>query len=242
MFLNNSVILFCVQIIPIESSMENNRPRFKLYLHMAVCQVSMILGSFGLLGYLIYGSNVPQIVTDTLPPTVFSQAIRVTLIIAVLFTYPLQLFPVIEIFEDLFFTRVVSNSKSHLSEIIAGPSASLVSRRESDRNRANYQTINEAGPSLDESVLSKGMSTESLSTRASVAESEVLLQQPSELEASGVQYKVRSRVAVRSCHAQANLVISRMQTTNDFRSDSRIPRNFDLFLSYQHILYRTTYF
>lgn len=102
--------------------MAENRPRFPLYLHLALGIVSTILGSFGMLGYMIYGSNVPQIVTDTLEKGVMTQLVRVTLIIAVLMTYPLQLYPVIEIAESIFFTKVHSKSKSHMSEIIAGPS------------------------------------------------------------------------------------------------------------------------
>lgn len=167
--------------------MGNNRPRFKLYLHLAVAMVSMILGSFGILGYLIYGSNVPQIVTYTLPPGVLAQLIRVTLIIAVLFTYPLQLFPVIEVFEDLCFTRVVSTDKSHLSEIVAGPSSSLVYGSApliSGEQKPNYHSIK--SEPLSESA---GISTVSVSTRTSVADSEVLLHRPN-LESSGVHYKV----------------------------------------------------
>lgn len=102
--------------------MAENRPRFPLYLHLALGVVSTILGSFGMLGYVIYGSNVPQIVTDRLQTGVMPQMVRVTLLVAVLMTYPLQLYPVIEIAESFLFTKVHSRSKSHLSEIIAGPS------------------------------------------------------------------------------------------------------------------------
>lgn len=109
-------------VIPIESSMAENRPRFPLYLHLALGIVSSILGSFGMLGYTIYGSNVPQIVTDTLQTGVMAQLVRVTLIVAVLMTYPLQLYPVIEIAESICFTKVHSRNKSHMGEIIAGPS------------------------------------------------------------------------------------------------------------------------
>lgn len=112
-------------VIPIESSMAENRPRFPLYLHLTLAIVSGILGSFGLLGYMIYGSGVPQIVTDTLGTEIPAQLVRVTLIVAVLMTYPLQLYPVIEIAESIFFTKVHSRRKSHLSEIIAGPSTDV---------------------------------------------------------------------------------------------------------------------
>ena len=102
--------------------MAENRPRFPLYLHIALAQVSFILGSFGVLGYMIYGSTVPQIVTDRLQTGVIAQLVRLTLIVAVMMTYPLQLYPVIEITESVLFTKVQSKKKSHLGEVVAGPS------------------------------------------------------------------------------------------------------------------------
>ena len=102
--------------------MAENRPRFPLYLHIALAQVSFILGSFGILGYMIYGSTVPQIVTDKLQTGIVAQLVRLTLIIAVMMTYPLQLYPVIEIAESVLFTKIRSKSKSHLGAVIAGPS------------------------------------------------------------------------------------------------------------------------
>ena len=103
--------------------MAENRPRFPLYLHIALAQVSFILGSFGILGYMIYaGSTVPQIVTDRLQTGTVAQLVRLTLIIAVMMTYPLQLYPVIEIAESVLFTKIHSKSKSHLGAVIAGPS------------------------------------------------------------------------------------------------------------------------
>ena len=103
--------------------MAENRPRFPLYLGLALVQYSIFLGSFGLLGYLIYGSNTPQLVTTILPDALFSQFIRVALVLAVLFTYPLQLYPVIEIAEGLIFSRAPARGRhQNLSEVIAGPS------------------------------------------------------------------------------------------------------------------------
>ncbi|KAJ7371084.1 hypothetical protein OS493_027772 [Desmophyllum pertusum] len=99
-------------VIPIESSMAENRPRFPLYLHLAIAQVSFILGSFGILGYMIYGSNVPQILTDTLE-------------------------------------TVHSRSKSHMSEIIAGPSVDAgsnpTSPTDSATNESQYPQLDSSG-------------------------------------------------------------------------------------------------
>lgn len=129
--------------------MAENRPRFPLYLHLALGIVSSILGSFGMLGYTIYGSNVPQIVTDTLQTGVMAQLVRVTLIVAVLMTYPLQLYPVIEIAESICFTKVHSRNKSHMGEIIAGPSmepgSNPVSPIDPSMSESQYPVLDSSG-------------------------------------------------------------------------------------------------
>jgi len=128
--------------------MGSNRPRFPLYLHLTLCQVSVILGSFGILGYLVYGSDVPQIVTNTLTKDIFSQLIRVTLIVAVLFTYPLQLVPVVRITESLVFGKKGKKKKSHLSELVAGHSLNkkdaegYLSSNSIQENQDNYDNEN----------------------------------------------------------------------------------------------------
>lgn len=154
-------------VIPIESSMAENRPRFPLYLHLTLAVVSGILGSFGMLGYMIYGSNVPQIVTDTLGTEILAQMVRLTLIIAVLMTYPLQLFPVIEIAESIFFTKVHSRGKSHMNEITTGPSTEVIDPPNSSTN--SY--LSGSYPSLQAS--------ESISTSGS-SETEVLIPKDSD--------------------------------------------------------------
>ena len=139
--------------------MADNRPRFPLYLQLAIAQVSVILGSFGILGYLIYGSNVPQIVTDTLPSGPLAQGIRVTLCIAVLFTYPLQLFPVIEIFEGLLFSRMLHQDKAHLPTIVAGNSESTHIAGPSDSYQ-KYQSVTADQQGLDGTTEYSVQSTE----------------------------------------------------------------------------------
>lgn len=90
-------------LIPIETSMAENRHRFPLYLHLAIGGLSVILACFGILGYLVYGEEVEQIVTESFPPGVLILVVRFLLCIAILLTYPLQIFPVIEIVEGWLF-------------------------------------------------------------------------------------------------------------------------------------------
>ena len=153
--------------------MAENRPRFPLYLHLALGIVSSILGSFGMLGYTIFGSNVPQIVTDTLQTGVMAQLVRVTLIVAVLMTYPLQLYPVIEIAESICFTKVHPRNKSHMGEIIAGPSV-----------EPGSNPVSPTDPSMCESQYPVLDSSDGMST--SIQETEVLIPKDTE----ELQYKV----------------------------------------------------
>ncbi|KAJ7371088.1 hypothetical protein OS493_027776 [Desmophyllum pertusum] len=100
-------------LIPIETSMAENRHRFPMYLHFAVGTLSVILGCFGLLGYLVYGEGVNQIVTESFPSGLLIQIVRCLLCFAILLTYPLQIFPVIEIIEGWLFNsecNTVENS------------------------------------------------------------------------------------------------------------------------------------
>lgn len=91
-------------LIPIESSMEGNRHMFPYFLHACVYLVCIILSAFGLIGYLRYGENVQQLIVLSIPQhSILSIFIDVTLIISVLFTYPLQCYPVIDIFESYLF-------------------------------------------------------------------------------------------------------------------------------------------
>ena len=181
------VLLF--QIIPIESSMAENRPRFPLYLALSLVQYSIFLGSFGMLGYLIFADNTPQIVTSILPDAFFSQFVRAALVMAVLFTYPLQLFPVIEIAEDLIFTRVNPTDKSHLTEVIAGPSTGK-NEQTSGQVPASYQSINGKQIRGSHSSRSGSGSSSAGLPGTSSEESQVLLQQPGPASPSVWQRRV----------------------------------------------------
>lgn len=88
-------------ILPIQSSMVGCRHLFPAYIHATVYIIFVILSAFGTLGYLSYGDAVKQMIVLEIPQhTMTSVAIDITLIISVVFTYPLQCYPVIEIMES----------------------------------------------------------------------------------------------------------------------------------------------
>ncbi|XP_046855366.1 amino acid transporter AVT3B-like [Xenia sp. Carnegie-2017] len=97
-------------IIPIEASMEENRRNFTKYLHGAIFLISLILGSFGILGYIHFADGVDQVISDNLSYGTLSIIVQIMLCIGILFTYPLQIFPVIEIVENFLFQETKRRS------------------------------------------------------------------------------------------------------------------------------------
>ncbi len=113
--------------------MAENRHRFPLYLHFAIGTLSVILGCFGMLGYIVYGEEVNQIVTESFPSGILIQVVQCLLCFAILLTYPLQIFPVIEIIEGWIFTaecHTVENSNDETSsESVENVSCQNMSQR-----------------------------------------------------------------------------------------------------------------
>eukprot|EP00051_Salpingoeca_urceolata_P021658 m.342004 g.342004 ORF g.342004 m.342004 type:complete len:570 (+) comp19837_c0_seq1:659-2368(+) len=85
-------------VVPLQSSMSGNRKSFKTYLRVTVGLLTVLLGAFGIFGYMCYGPNVTQIIIAELPvDAVVARAVRIALLFAVCLTYPLQLFPVLQL-------------------------------------------------------------------------------------------------------------------------------------------------
>jgi len=82
--------------------MAGNRHLFSPMLHGAIVLLTIIFMVFGILAYLNYGVNTAQSINLSIQPQngMMSIAVNVTLMIGVVFTFPLQLFPVIEMFES----------------------------------------------------------------------------------------------------------------------------------------------
>jgi proton-coupled amino acid transporter len=102
--------------LPVEANMKNKHS-FNRVLYIAETIVAVMMAGFGVIGYLAYGRTVQAIITLNMPaenPTTY--VIKVGLIIALLFTYPMQLFPVSELFDDFLAIIRRKISKKDLSE------------------------------------------------------------------------------------------------------------------------------
>ncbi|XP_076072551.1 uncharacterized protein LOC143044425 [Mytilus galloprovincialis] len=93
-------------VVPVESSMEGNRHNFASFLHGAILVLSVILGSFGILGYLRFGSGVEQMLNLNIPSASwFAFSINICVIVGVALTFPLQIYPVTEMIELVLFSN-----------------------------------------------------------------------------------------------------------------------------------------
>nr|XP_022316194.1 amino acid transporter AVT3A-like isoform X2 [Crassostrea virginica] len=93
-------------IIPVESSMEGNRHNFAAFLHGAIGVLFVILGSFGVMGYLRFGEELNQMLNTNIPASSWvSVAVNICAILGVLLTFPLQIYPVIEMSEIFLFSE-----------------------------------------------------------------------------------------------------------------------------------------
>lgn len=78
----------------------------RYYVHACVYIIFFVLCAFGVLGYLRYGPDVRQLLVNEITQhTVMSLLVDATLVISVVFTYPLQCYPVIEITEAYLLTK-----------------------------------------------------------------------------------------------------------------------------------------
>ncbi|XP_071793223.1 proton-coupled amino acid transporter 1-like isoform X1 [Asterias amurensis] len=91
-------------IVPIESSMGENSHLFPHLLYLVVLLFTCVLASLGFLSYLRLGTSTAQVIIWNLQPNSMLQlVVSLVVCIGVVFTFPLQCFPIIEIFEHLLF-------------------------------------------------------------------------------------------------------------------------------------------
>lgn len=86
--------------------MEGNRHNFAAFLHGAIGVLGVILGGFGVMGYLRFGEELNQMLNTNIPASSWvSVAVNICAILGVLLTFPLQIYPVIEMCEIFLFSE-----------------------------------------------------------------------------------------------------------------------------------------
>lgn len=98
--------------LPIENSME--RPdRFPFVWILAMVIVTSTYVVFGAFGYSCYGDEVPSIITMVLPDNAYSLLVKLGLAVALLFTYPIAMYPVFEIVEESWFLQMLKSPEAN---------------------------------------------------------------------------------------------------------------------------------
>ena len=86
--------------------MEGNHHLFTFLLHLAMLIFTAVLASMGFIGYLKFGSGTDQVIIwNLVSGSLLQVLVSLVVCIGVIFTFPLQCFPVIEIFEEMVFAQ-----------------------------------------------------------------------------------------------------------------------------------------
>ncbi|KAK2170514.1 hypothetical protein LSH36_2g01039 [Paralvinella palmiformis] len=102
-----AVAIYCYEgagmILSLESSLHKDvRHSFKAYFKVTITTVTVLYISFGACGYLSFGPETNAIITLNLPKGSsldFAVLVKVCLCLGLFFTYPIMMFPVIELLE-----------------------------------------------------------------------------------------------------------------------------------------------
>jgi amino acid permease len=92
-------------VLPVKSAMKDQE-HFSSVLNIAIAFVATCYVVFGVFGYLFYGDAVESVITKNLTAGGLSNAVRISLSISLFFTYAIQMFPVSEIVDEVWDTRV----------------------------------------------------------------------------------------------------------------------------------------
>ena len=89
-------------VLPVEESVARGPKPFIGLLDAALLLVTILLGAFGVIGYMTYGDSVHDIIVADLPGTRMVSMLKVFMLLGIVFTYPLQILPVARILERAF--------------------------------------------------------------------------------------------------------------------------------------------
>eukprot|EP00033_Pygsuia_biforma_P001321 GCRY01001496.1.p1 GENE.GCRY01001496.1~~GCRY01001496.1.p1 ORF type:complete len:193 (+),score=51.29 GCRY01001496.1:833-1411(+) len=93
-------------VLPVESSMKGNRHRFMAYIFWSVCIIVGGLGGFGIEGYLMYGENTADAITENVGlHSAVGIAARSIMMLGIVFTYPMQAYPMVYLSTQWIFKR-----------------------------------------------------------------------------------------------------------------------------------------
>ncbi|XP_075240567.1 uncharacterized protein LOC142336005 [Convolutriloba macropyga] len=111
------IALYCYEgagmILALEASVvPSARHLFKGIFKLVMCIVTTLYIVFGAAGYLSFGRETQPIITLNLPDSLFPHLVKVCLCFSLVFTYPMMMFPVVQLLESKFLPEYSSLSNS----------------------------------------------------------------------------------------------------------------------------------
>ncbi|XP_009762702.1 amino acid transporter AVT3C-like [Nicotiana tabacum] len=88
-------------VLPLEAEMKD-KEKFGKILGLSMAFISLMYGSFGVLGYFAFGEETKDIITTNLGRGLLSTLVQIGLCINLFFTFPLMMNPVYEVMERRF--------------------------------------------------------------------------------------------------------------------------------------------
>ncbi|GJD07860.1 Amino acid transporter ANTL2 [Galdieria sulphuraria] len=96
-------------VVPVEQSMKS-RKHFKMVIEVAIGILSGVLLVVGALGFVTFGENTRSIIVLNMGNSPVVGLVKIVLCIGILFTYPLQLVPIVQAAEDWLAGRTITSS------------------------------------------------------------------------------------------------------------------------------------
>jgi len=106
-------------VLPLESAMREPK-YFMTVMDAVLIGMSILLFTFGEVGYMVNGEATKDMVTKNLPATTFVDCIMVTIMLNLLCTFPVQMFPVTEILDRELLTKEHSQNEATRSLLRLG--------------------------------------------------------------------------------------------------------------------------
>jgi len=96
-------------VVPVEQSMKS-RKHFKIVIEVAIGILSGVLLVVGALGFVTFGADTRSIIVLNMGSSPVVGLVKIVLCIGILFTYPLQLVPIVQAAEDWLAGRTITSS------------------------------------------------------------------------------------------------------------------------------------
>eukprot|EP00178_Gracilaria_changii_P019477 TRINITY_DN56447_c0_g1_i1.p1 TRINITY_DN56447_c0_g1~~TRINITY_DN56447_c0_g1_i1.p1 ORF type:complete len:481 (+),score=47.90 TRINITY_DN56447_c0_g1_i1:139-1581(+) len=112
-------------VVPVQASMKDPH-RFPLVLRIALVFLSAVLMVMGILGFASFGDGTRSIILLNFGDSSIVAAVKIVLMIGILFTYPLQIVPVFQYFERVLLPRESVETQAYGSPEVSSSTVSTL--------------------------------------------------------------------------------------------------------------------